>query len=227
MKQETIERLLALNQAFYERSAPAFSKTRGAPWPGWARLLDRFSAPLTVLDLGCGTGRFFAELERRNLVRDYLGVDMSDALLEVAREAHPAARFEHADATSIQTVGFDLVVAFGLLHHLPSSSLRVRFAASLRAHLGEGGIACVTFWRFADRPRFQSRMLPWGFDDREPGDHLLAFGTEGPRYCHHASNEEIASLVAATGLTEIERYSADGETGDLNLYSILARHPLR
>jgi SAM-dependent methyltransferase len=218
MKPETIERLLALNAAFYQRSAAAFSETRSAPWPGWDRLLGRFHAPISVLDLGCGNGRFFAELTRRNLAGEYLGIDNSAALLELARNRHPEARFIEADVLSPIAGDFDLVVAFGLLHHLPSFGNRRRLMESLAAHRH----ACVTFWRFEDRPRFQKRMLPWPFEGREAGDHLLAFGEEGPRYCHHASDEEILELIAATGMSEIDRYSDDGETGDLNLYSVLA-----
>lgn len=224
MKPETIESLLALNAAFYQRAARAFSETRRAPWPGWERLLDRFDSPIAVLDLGCGNGRFYAELERRGKVRDYLGVDTSAALLEVARAAHPGARFLEADATAlVPATRFELVVAFGLLHHLPSLQLRERFVASLSAHLVEkGGVACLTFWRFAERERFRDRMV--AFEDGldvEPGDHLIEFAGEGPRYCHHSSEVEIGRLLAATGMTEIDRYSADGESGDLNLYSVL------
>ena len=217
MKPETIERLLALNERFYERSAAAFSGTRSAPWPGWDRLLSRFPAPISVLDLGCGNGRFFAELSRRNLAADYLGIDTSSALLQLARAQHPEARFIEADALSPIEGEFDLVVAFGLLHHLPSFENRRRLMESLASHRH----ACVTFWRFEDRPRFQNRMLPWPYEERDAGDHLLAFGEEGPRYCHHASDEEIRELIAATRMSEIDRYSADGETGDLNLYSVL------
>src|SRR5688572_18089861 len=217
MKPETIERLLAVNAAFYERSAGAFSRTRSGPWPGWDRLLDRFSSPIRTVDLGCGNGRFFAELAARKLVREYLGIDSSEAMIAMARQAYPEARFLVGDAVEL-AASFELAVAFGLRHHLPSFELRARFMASLAQH----SLACVTFWRFADRPRFQQRMIPWPFDEREPGDHLLAFGEEGPRYCHHASDEEIAALIAASGMAEVDRYSADGETGDLNLYSVLA-----
>ena len=130
MKPETVERLLALNRGFYQRAARSFSETRRAPWPGWARLLERFTeaSAVSVLDLGCGHGRFLAELERRGLARDYLGVDSSGALLELARTRHPGARFLEADATALAIEErFDLVVAFGLLHHLPSFELRARF----------------------------------------------------------------------------------------------------
>jgi SAM-dependent methyltransferase len=179
----------------------------------------------SLVDFGCGNGRFYAELERRGLVREYLGVDTSPPLLELARASHPKARFVEADATAlVPEPRFDLVVAFGLLHHLPSFELREKLVASLREHLVEGGLACLTFWRFAERERFLDRMVP--FDDGlevEPGDYLIEFAGEGARYCHHSSEVEVGELLAATGMTEIDRYSADGESGDLNLYSVLVR----
>jgi tRNA (uracil-5-)-methyltransferase TRM9 len=224
MKPETVQKLLALNAAFYERAALAFSRSRRAPWPGWERLLDG-RTPRSVLDLGCGNGRFFAELERRGVDCDYVGVDTSGPLLGLARTLHPKARFIEADATMLGSQErFELAVAFGLLHHLPSFALREKFVASLRGHLLDRGHACITFWRFADRDRFRERMVSFPDDlDVEPGDYMIDFADEGPRYCHHSSEDEIERLLACTGMKEIDRYSADGETGDLNLYSVLVR----
>jgi ubiquinone/menaquinone biosynthesis C-methylase UbiE len=49
---------------------------------------ERFNRPIDVLDLGCGTGRYFWGLRR---VRTLTGLDASPAMLEEAR--HPV----HAD----------------------------------------------------------------------------------------------------------------------------------
>ncbi|MBI5666839.1 MAG: class I SAM-dependent methyltransferase [Chloroflexi bacterium] len=58
MNPETIRRLNAINREFYRITAPEFDQTRGTAWPGWERLLPYLRAPLSVLDVGCGNGRF-------------------------------------------------------------------------------------------------------------------------------------------------------------------------
>jgi SAM-dependent methyltransferase len=224
VRREVIDRLIAVNRAMYEGSAEAFSATRAAPWPGWERLFARFRGPATVLDLGCGNGRFLAALEARGLVRSYTGVDTSEPLLEEARARFPRAAFVLSDVRTFGTAEpFDWVVAFGLLHHLPGRAERRAWMARLPS-LGRS--ACVTFWRFADRARFERRMRPFSLagieaEDVEAGDYLLAFQETSLRYCHHAGDEEVEEMLEASGMQSIDRYEADGETGDLNLYAVL------
>ena len=58
MDTETINRLNAINHAFYATVADDFDQTRGTAWPGWKRLLPYLTTPLSVLDVGCGNARF-------------------------------------------------------------------------------------------------------------------------------------------------------------------------
>ncbi len=65
MDDATIAQLNALNRDFYRLAGEDFDQTRGRPWPGWTRLLPylrRDADALSVLDVGCGNGRFGAFL---------------------------------------------------------------------------------------------------------------------------------------------------------------------
>ena len=79
-----------------------------------------------VLDLGCGPGRLCARLPGA----DYTGVDIDEAYLAQARSRYAAsgARFEHwdlsGDCPPLRAQTFDLIVACGLLHHLPDPQAR-------------------------------------------------------------------------------------------------------
>ena len=95
-----------------------------------------------VLDLGCGPGR----LCRYVAAEDYWGVDVDARALERARRKYPQAaeRFLQLDPSREALperdfdVGFDLIVACGLLHHLPDERAR-RVFAFCRGHLRGGG----------------------------------------------------------------------------------------
>jgi 2-polyprenyl-3-methyl-5-hydroxy-6-metoxy-1,4-benzoquinol methylase len=58
MDAKTIHHLNSINRAFYAIVADDFDQTRGTAWPGWRRLLPYLPLPLSVLDVGCGNGRF-------------------------------------------------------------------------------------------------------------------------------------------------------------------------
>ena len=72
----------------------------------------------------------------------------------------------------------------------------------------DGSVDWCCFERFDARSVF-GRLLDW-----RRGDPAL-------RYCHYVDDTEHADLVAATGLRELESYRADGDSGDVNRYSIL------
>jgi len=89
-----------------------------------AALCAGFDRPISVLDLGCGTGRYFPALSQ---ARELVGIDASESMLERAR----AAAASHTAATVTLIRGdletcrfepgrFDLVYAVGVLaEHAP------------------------------------------------------------------------------------------------------------
>ena len=66
-----IRRLNQINHDFYRVTAAEFDQTRTQPWPGWHKLLSYIeriahrSSTVTVLDVGCGNGRFGVFLHDR------------------------------------------------------------------------------------------------------------------------------------------------------------------
>jgi len=86
---------------------------RNAYYYGEDRRYMRFLIPegQRVLDLGCGTGDLLAALEPAHGV----GVDFSEAMIEVAREAHPELEFHLGDVERPKTLKalkgpFDFIV---------------------------------------------------------------------------------------------------------------------
>ena len=72
-----------------------------------------------ILDLGCGTGQFSAELARRGC--RVVGLDRSSVVLEQGRLAAPGVQFICADIRDyFPDEPFDAIVAAGVLHWLDS-----------------------------------------------------------------------------------------------------------
>jgi tRNA (uracil-5-)-methyltransferase TRM9 len=235
MDDATIRRLNDLNREFYRTTAGSFDESRRHAWPGWERLLPYLKLPLSVLDIGCGNGRFGLFLAVR-LGADirYHGIDSNPALLERARQSLTTTgltiSLERRDIVENPPDSgvYDLVVLFGVLHHIPGNTQRQDFMRALARRVTPGGLLAFACWRFHEYARFQTRTVPWpdGFDV-EPGDFLLDWrrGTPALRYCHYIDDAEHNALVAATGMAEVATYRADGDTGDINCYSILRSTP--
>lgn len=252
MDHRTRDALRALNRAFYRARADDFAATRDHPWPGWDRLPLPAAAgvpgALRVLDVGCGNARLATALRTRiGHGFAYTGIDESAPMLRHARAALDRTDDVAAELLAIDVLArdpddtlpdgpFDLVVAFGLLHHVPGRASRARLLACLADRVAPGGVLAFTAWQFADRPRFAGRIVPWregagpegsALDPQavEPGDHLVAFGEdrEPLRYCHHCDDAELDALAGALPLLPLERYVADGRSGDLNHYVVLRR----
>jgi tRNA (uracil-5-)-methyltransferase TRM9 len=231
MDETTVQRLNEINKSFYRVTATDFDLLRRGAWPGWKRLLPYLNAPLSVLDVGCGNGRFALFLA--NTVDPHLhyhGTDNNAPLLERARLTLQGinAHLELRDLIdNPPDVGqFDLVALFGVLHHVPGANRRLDLMRTLAHRVAPDGLLAFACWRFNEYERYTSRYVPLPADiTLEPHDYLLDWrrGTNALRYCHYIDDHEHNALVAATGFTELERFRADGETGDVNCYSILRK----
>ena len=247
--------LREMNRRFYDHFAADFDHRRQYPWPGWRRTVAHFEPldrPISVLDVGCGNGRFASFLADRwpSSTWGFVGLDGCGELLDVASQRLAAIeqptdlrlidvlQDDLGDALDVDTDRFDLVVLFGVLHHVPGEAERRQFLRRLSTLLKAGGILAISIWRLDRNPRFSRQKIPFAStraarerqglppldcDRLEPGDALLSWSgdQEHPRYCHFPSDREIDRWIADAPPL-IDRFAADGPTGQDNLYLLFS-----
>jgi SAM-dependent methyltransferase len=110
----------AIAERYYAWSDARPSATRRR----WlARALELIPPGADVLELGCGGGVPMTRALAAG--RRVTGVDISARQIELARAAVPEATFIHADMTALDLppAGFDAVVAFYSLTHVPRTDV--------------------------------------------------------------------------------------------------------
>ncbi|AKM81603.1 MAG: Menaquinone biosynthesis methyltransferase UbiE [Candidatus Pacebacteria bacterium GW2011_GWF2_38_9] len=259
MQKGLIKALNQLNQDFYAQISEDFSASRNFSWQGWTEIIKYLPKKenLKVLDIACGNGRF-VEFLKQNLQSSfsYLGLDNSKSLLKIAQNKFKEQQFEFFDLiknylTKEKIVfntqeKFDLIISFGLSHHLPSAKIRKEFLQSLKSKLNKNGLIVVSNWQFAkEQNRFQKNTLNWQKIIKNPkinlwqkikliflllnlekNDFLLDWrkgdkANQVFRYCHHIKEKEMLGLVKKSGLKVIAKLSADGKSQHLNQYFLL------
>jgi tRNA (uracil-5-)-methyltransferase TRM9 len=202
MNENTVNQLLALNREFYQTFAKNFAQTRMRLQPGVKRVLDSLPGDADILDLGCGNGELGLTLAQRGHRGQYVGLDNSPELLEIARAAladftnfsffqgdlatpdwdssilgqQPAGQ-QHAP-TSPNKPAYTMIVAFASLHHLPGRDLHIRTFQKIHTLLAQDGRFVHSNWQFVKSDRLRKRIQPWSTlnltsEDIDPGDYLL------------------------------------------------------
>ncbi len=248
-----IKKLDQLNQDFYQQYAAGFDQTRHYAWSGWKQLVPKLNTlgkdqeSLSILDIGCGNARFAQFLAKHHQNFSYYGVDNNQKLLTTAKKnliklanSHHKIKFEFQKLNLVSSLlndtfrtkikkQFDLITVFGVLHHIPSFKLRIKFITEFGKLLkNKDALLVITAWQFAQQQRFQDKIIdPKKINiktkELETNDYFLDWKnqTDYPRYCHFINQTELKQMqqqIADLSLTET--FTADGQDNNLNLYLI-------
>ena len=134
--------------AQYDAIAGAYWDSKGLPF---RRAIERYTLfealgdvrGRTVLDLACGEG-FYSRLLKENGAAEVVGVDISEAMIRLARaqerEKPLGCRYVVSDAADYEPAGtVDLVLGMYLLHYAGSEAKLLRFLRVCHTALRPGG----------------------------------------------------------------------------------------
>jgi SAM-dependent methyltransferase len=162
-----------------------------------------------VADLGCGPGRVTAHLHSLGLTA--FGIDLSPAMVAVARRAHPSLRFDEGSMTTLDLPDGVLggIVAWYSIIHTPPERLPVTFAEFHRV-LAPGGHLLIAF-QVGDAQRVHLQQA-YG--------HAVSFDA------YRLSPDHVADLLREAGLAVHARLLREpDEPEKLQQAYLLARKP--
>lgn len=250
-----------LNDSFYRDVSESFSQSRRHPWTGWEQILKEIknvfpaqagqsrTYPLSVIDFGCGNGRFGIFLEQElPSPFFYVGIDNNTSLLKEAKNKLPGQTFEVSDITSFQISRstsavreFDISACFGVLHHLYGQETRLSVVEQIISVLRSPGLACLSFWQPHNNEKYilQSQRniallkhdnphLP--FDAFNAQDLILSWQkrTDTFRYVHSFTEPEILRFLKTVTSTNPDVtirciFRTDAGNDENNTYAILQK----
>ena len=135
-----------------------------------------------VGDIGCGPGRITKHLDSLGL--DVFGIDLSPAMVDVARRAHPGLRFDVGSLTGLDLADGAMagVVAWYSIIHTPPKELPAVFAELHRVMRPGGHL-----------------LLAVQDGEDEPVDHEQAYGHAVSFVSYRLSTDRVVDLLGRAG----------------------------
>lgn len=253
MNKTLVRQLNRLNHQFYQQVASSFSDSRSYYWQGWNKLVPYLQElagkkrnKITVLDIGCGNGRFGSFLAEQlpDIKIKYIGIDNSKELLKIAQSQQLSKNIksefikldiinsilDESFTKKLQVLSPNFITALGVIHHIPGFDLRQQFISQLAQVLSKPGYLAFTTWNFLDTKRFQKKIVDPDHVKINPTklekhDVILDWkrNETAYRYCHYTDREELQALIEISGLEKISRFKADSKSGKLNTYTVLKK----
>jgi tRNA (uracil-5-)-methyltransferase TRM9 len=252
MTKSTEESIILLNKEFYNTIAKYWNNDPNYFWQGWYKLLPYLHQKIDtgnnvkILDLGCGNGRFLAfvysQFPNANNI-EYIGVDNA-AHVKIDLTFYPSIRSNFLNRDLLKSdwdlgQSFDIVVAFGIIHHIPGERLLQNFFVNLEKTMSAGSLGVITTWQYMRLERLQKRILT--SKDRanllekldiveselREGDNFLDWikGSYGIRFSHYFEEKEVLRILEQRKLIVSDIFLEDDRKQNRNQYFVIKKAP--
>lgn len=228
MRQERLNELKKIVANSYELTADHFNQTRSkiaAADFQWAASL--INSTDKVFDTGCGNGRLldYIKIQPEN----YLGLDQSQKLIDLACQQHSGYDFKQGELTNIDNFpeAFSSVIfCSAVISHIPGRESREAVLHSFLNLSQPDGRLIISFWKMGKKYRRQLRLNLW---KKITGRHPYSWrdlifpwkdssGREiSSRYYHCFSKRSFRREISAAG------WKIESENDDKFNYWLVAR----
>lgn len=172
----------------YDEIAEEFSATRKTMWLELADLDKYTKEGDRALDIGCGNGKLFGFLAEKKKNFSYVGLDVSEKLISIAKEFYLETRFSSVSSGEFKVFdginipcpdnSFDIIYCLATLPHLPGRKTRVKFLENIRKIAKPEAkliITCWNLWQFKFIS-FQLKMIVNFITDKISGKGQYDWG---------------------------------------------------
>jgi tRNA (uracil-5-)-methyltransferase TRM9 len=201
----------------YDAYAETFSNSRkNLKWPELDAIIGnmRQCGYTSVLDIGCGNGRFLTEIQDSTLIiQSYIGLDSSAGMITEAKKLHPDYTFAVCSMLDLSPISsslppFDTILLLASFHHLESRTERIQVLEDMKSLIAPGWAIYMTNWNLRDQPKYEK-------SHRWDGEFDIKIW-EYSRYYHGFTTDELAELFDTTGWQIVENRVFEGGR---NIYS--------
>ena len=152
----------------------------------------------TILDVCCGTGDQLKLLKEHGF--DAEGVDISDAMLDIAQRGKVKVNCKHQDAAKMhyEDAKFELVMTAFALHEKDHDTARKIVEEMVRV-TAKGGDILIVDYELSEKTSALSKMLIYFIEWLAGGEHYRNFRS-------YIKRGGLPELLSAITLREVERY---------------------
>jgi ubiquinone/menaquinone biosynthesis C-methylase UbiE len=211
----------------YDMMADKFSGTRKHFWRGFEFISENIKNGDRVLDFGCGNGRLLEILKEKNI--EYFGVDVSQKLIDIAKEKYQKEGISLQKITSSPTLPFpdnffNCAVSISVFHHFPKKYAKAMTREIYRVTKPDG-VAIISVWNLWQKKYLKCilnpaiilrKIFPIGkYGQLAMKDVFIPFkdnqGEIFDRYHHIFSKKELVKIFEQAGFKRKKSFLLNGK----------------
>ncbi|HZJ41592.1 MAG TPA: class I SAM-dependent methyltransferase [Patescibacteria group bacterium] len=218
MKTSVQQKILNLVQKNYNEIAVDFDMSRKKRiWPRTEEVCSIVKSGDKVLDLACGNGRLLESFHKKEI--EYLGIDISEELINIAKKNYPNNNFIVGDLLDLKNISsehkkYDHIFCLAALQHIPSEEYRLKVLQDAKSLLTDSGELIISNWNLWESKHFKKIIINAilkiiGLNQLDFKDIIFFWkdssgNKKSKRYYHAFTKKELIKLSKMAGFKNIK-----------------------